>query len=247
MTSKSYRSSDGQAIEERIELHGGSQYEEDYCLEGFVMDADGRRRSLRERQRQEREELILRAAEEVLLEKGYHNTSIDEIAARVGIAKGTVYLHFASKEALVFALLMRGMQKLIQEINVIIAMKHSARSRLEDILRYVHGELFSEHFQLLYALYESMTARQLILEKKEYVQSRGGRVNIHNIAAHLSIACIIVHVRVVKVISNTARNRQDRDDDEQGNKNHPTHKIIAPFVAYKLWFFNRYTMKVNMG
>ena len=140
------------------------------------MDADGRRRSLRERQRQEREELILRAAEEVLLEKGYHSTSIDEIAARVGIAKGTVYLHFASKEALVFALLMRGMQKLIQEINVIIAMKHSARSRLEDILRYVHGELFSEHFQLLYALYESMTARQLILEKKEYVQSQWEQV-----------------------------------------------------------------------
>ncbi len=140
------------------------------------MDADGRRRSLRERQRQEREELILRAAEEVLLEKGYHSTSIDEIAARVGIAKGTVYLHFASKEALVFALLMRGMQKLIQEINVIIAMKRSARSRLEDILRYVHGELFSEHFQLLYALYESMTARQLILEKKEYVQSQWEQV-----------------------------------------------------------------------
>ncbi len=140
------------------------------------MDADGRRRSLREKQRQEREELILRAAEEVLLEKGYHSTSIDEIAARVGIAKGTVYLHFASKEALVFALLMRGMQKLIQAINGIIAMKCSARSRLEDILRYVHGELFSEHFQLLYALYESMTARQLMLEKKEYVQSQWEQV-----------------------------------------------------------------------
>ena len=49
-------------------------------------------RSLKEKQRQEREALILQAAEEVLMEKGYHETSIDEIAARVGIAKGTVYL-----------------------------------------------------------------------------------------------------------------------------------------------------------
>ncbi len=54
--------------------------------------------SLKERQRREREELILQVAEEVLLEKGYYEASIDEIAARVGIAKGTVYLHFASKE-----------------------------------------------------------------------------------------------------------------------------------------------------
>ena len=43
-------------------------------------------RSLKEKQRQEREALILQAAEEVLMEKGYYETSIDEIAARVGIA-----------------------------------------------------------------------------------------------------------------------------------------------------------------
>ncbi len=61
-------------------------------------------RSLKERQRQERAALILQAAEEVLAEKGYHETSMDEIAARVGVAKGTVYLHFPSKEDLVFAL-----------------------------------------------------------------------------------------------------------------------------------------------
>ncbi|MFL5699301.1 MAG: helix-turn-helix domain-containing protein, partial [Ktedonobacteraceae bacterium] len=59
-------------------------------------------RTLKERQRQEREALILQAAEEVLIEKGYHEMSMDEIAARVGISKGTVYLHFASKEDLVF-------------------------------------------------------------------------------------------------------------------------------------------------
>ena len=34
-------------------------------------------RSLKEKQRQEREALILQAAEEVIMEKGYHETSID--------------------------------------------------------------------------------------------------------------------------------------------------------------------------
>jgi AcrR family transcriptional regulator len=60
--------------------------------------ADGPR-SLKDRQREERERLILEAAEELLAEKGYHEMSIDDIAARVGVSKGTVYLHFPSKGA----------------------------------------------------------------------------------------------------------------------------------------------------
>src|SRR5713226_1799238 len=73
--------------------------------------------SLKEKQRQEREALILQVAEEVLLEKGYHEASIDEIASRVGIAKGTVYLHFPSKEDLVVAIFERDMQQLLQYID----------------------------------------------------------------------------------------------------------------------------------
>ncbi|HEX6109636.1 MAG TPA: helix-turn-helix domain-containing protein, partial [Ktedonobacteraceae bacterium] len=74
-------------------------------------------RSLKEKQRGEREALILQVAEEVLMEKGYYETSIDEIAARVGIAKGTVYLHFPSKEDLVIAIFERDMQQLLQYID----------------------------------------------------------------------------------------------------------------------------------
>lgn len=60
--------------------------------------------TLKERQRQEREQYILQAAEQMMLEKGYHHTSMDEIAERVGIAKGTLYLHFTRKEELAYAL-----------------------------------------------------------------------------------------------------------------------------------------------
>src|SRR6202140_6018793 len=92
-------------------------------------------RSLKEKQRQEREELILQAAEEVLAEKGYYETSVDEIAARVGIAKGTVYLHFPSKEDLVIAIVMREIKHLIAEIEEIASIEGSAQSKLELILQ----------------------------------------------------------------------------------------------------------------
>lgn len=50
------------------------------------------------RQFQEREQAILAAAWELFLEQEFHLVSIDRIAERVEISKGTIYNHFASKE-----------------------------------------------------------------------------------------------------------------------------------------------------
>jgi AcrR family transcriptional regulator len=46
---------------------------------------------------------IVAAAAEVLAERGYHDTSLDEIADRLDIAKATLYHYFPSKESLVMA------------------------------------------------------------------------------------------------------------------------------------------------
>src|SRR5207248_3973363 len=99
-------------------------------------------RTLKERQRQEREALILQVAEEVLIEKGYHETSMDEIAARVGIAKGTVYLHFPSKEDLVVAIFARDMQQFLQAVEAAIenaaASELTTRAKLEAVLHFMY-------------------------------------------------------------------------------------------------------------
>lgn len=39
-------------------------------------------------------ELILTAALDIFLEKGYHNSTSEEIAKRAGVAKGTLYQYF---------------------------------------------------------------------------------------------------------------------------------------------------------
>ena len=48
---------------------------------------------------QRRKKVLLQIAYRMFIEKGYDNTSIDEIIAEAGIAKGTYYYHFPSKEA----------------------------------------------------------------------------------------------------------------------------------------------------
>lgn len=61
-----------------------------------------RRRGRPPKQRDERigtRELLLRAGLEVLTEKGFAATGIEEILARVGVPKGSFYHYFQSKEA----------------------------------------------------------------------------------------------------------------------------------------------------
>lgn len=52
---------------------------------------------IEQRLRQQRSKLLLDATKELFVEKGYHNTPMDEIAAYAGVAKGTLYQHLARK------------------------------------------------------------------------------------------------------------------------------------------------------
>lgn len=51
--------------------------------------------------RAEREAQLIRIAEEVLVERGYSGTTVDEIAERAGITKPVIYDHFDSKDELI--------------------------------------------------------------------------------------------------------------------------------------------------
>ncbi len=50
---------------------------------------------------------ILDAAFTCFVERGYHETSVDDIAARAGLSKGAIYWHFAGKRELFLALVDR--------------------------------------------------------------------------------------------------------------------------------------------
>jgi AcrR family transcriptional regulator len=57
--------------------------------------------------RQERAERILDAAAELIQRWGYKKTAVDDIARLAGVAKGTIYLHWKTREDLFAALLLR--------------------------------------------------------------------------------------------------------------------------------------------
>ncbi len=55
---------------------------------------------------------LFEAAVELTGERGYHGTTVDDIVERAGVAKGTVYYHFAGKTELFQALLEDGLDRL---------------------------------------------------------------------------------------------------------------------------------------
>jgi AcrR family transcriptional regulator len=57
--------------------------------------------------RQERADRILDAAAELILRWGYKKTTIDDIAKQARVAKGTIYLHWKTREDLFMSLIIR--------------------------------------------------------------------------------------------------------------------------------------------
>ena len=61
----------------------------------------------------QRREQVLRAAEEILVERGLRATTMSAVAERAGVAKGTTYLYFASKDDLLAAVRSRYLDRFI--------------------------------------------------------------------------------------------------------------------------------------
>src|SRR6266404_193302 len=63
----------------------------------------------------DKREAILRAAIKVFARKGYFNSKVADIAAAAGIADGTVYLYFKSKDEILHSIFDRAMADFIAE------------------------------------------------------------------------------------------------------------------------------------
>jgi len=59
----------------------------------------------------ERKSQIINAAEDVFTKKGFADARMDDIAEETGLSKGTLYLYFKSKDALIIAILDRIFQR----------------------------------------------------------------------------------------------------------------------------------------
>lgn len=82
---------------------------------------------------EERKSEILDTAEQLFKEKGYEQTSVSEIVKRVGVAQGTFYYHFKSKEEIADSVIDRSLARLIEPVQLI-----AAKSELSALDKLTH-------------------------------------------------------------------------------------------------------------
>ncbi len=77
---------------------------------------------------------IFETSMKLFAQKGYDATSIEEITATVGVAKGTLYYHFSSKEEIFNFLVEEGMKLLKNSIDIKLSKLNDTMDKLRAVI-----------------------------------------------------------------------------------------------------------------
>ena len=99
----------------------------------------------KERERQQRRDTILDAAEKLFFDKGMENTTMDEVAKEAEFSKGTIYLYFKNKEELYLGITHRGLE-ILKEIFIQYAEKAVTGIEKVEAIGYAYLE-FSQKYR----------------------------------------------------------------------------------------------------
>jgi len=79
-------------------------------------------------------ELILRASRKLIEEIGFSALTMDKVAQKAGIAKGTVYIYFKDKNELLEKVLQQGFERMFESIKAKVAAEESCTEKLRVLI-----------------------------------------------------------------------------------------------------------------
>jgi len=119
-------------------------------------------------------EALLDATDDFLARYGYRKMTIDDLAQAVGIGKGSIYLHFSSKEEIALSHIDRVIERLKRELKIIAEKKVSPEERIRQMLlkRVLHRFDSVQHYtqslnDILSAIRPKFLARRKIYFEEE--------------------------------------------------------------------------------
>jgi TetR/AcrR family transcriptional regulator of autoinduction and epiphytic fitness len=113
-----------------------------------------------------RETAIIESVNRLLAEKGFDAMTVDEVAAEVGIAKASLYKHFASKEELACAAMVTAMQRAQAFIQTLPATP-SPLDKLKSVTRWTMGLKIQGLMPSLPA--QNSSLRATLMASKDYM------------------------------------------------------------------------------
>ncbi len=130
--------------------------------------------------RQERAHRILDAAAELIQRWGYKKTAVDDIARLAGVAKGTIYLHWKTREDLFAALLLRESVETVEIVLELIAadplgvyLSHIVKHSMYIIMtRPLARALFVQDIEVLGDLLQSGQEDMSVISQRKFMANR---------------------------------------------------------------------------
>lgn len=86
------------------------------------------------RTRNDRRSQIIDVSTSLFREKGYHATSLDDIADRIGFTKPAIYYYFDSKEDILFTIVDAIVDRALERMKAITQSDDSPTAKLHDLL-----------------------------------------------------------------------------------------------------------------
>jgi AcrR family transcriptional regulator len=94
-----------------------------------------RTREERERERFHKREAVLRAAVRMFNARGFHATSLDDVASSLGVSKPTIYHYLGNKDQVLLECVTRGLEQLQQAADAVRSAPGTGLDRLRGFLR----------------------------------------------------------------------------------------------------------------
>jgi AcrR family transcriptional regulator len=101
----------------------------------------------RQRERHERQLCILDAAARVFRAKGFSAATMDEVAAKAELSKGTLYLYFKNKDELFLAMASRKVEQVLERLSAVAIQGRRGIEVLGDMLR-AYAEVVLEDVEM---------------------------------------------------------------------------------------------------
>jgi AcrR family transcriptional regulator len=88
----------------------------------------------KEREKEQRREAIVNAAEKVFFKRGIDQATMDDLAEKAELSKATLYLYFSGKEEIYFAIFLRGQKILSAMIEHTTGLVTETRGKIQAYL-----------------------------------------------------------------------------------------------------------------
>ncbi len=132
----------------------------------------------KEREKEERREEIISAAEKVFFEKGLQIATMDEIAEKAELGKSTLYLYYKSKEDLYLAVLMRGSDILYEMFHEVVSTGEPTMKLISNVgdAYYQFFKQRRNYFRMFHFFENPQIHRQVSEEMMGLCSTNNGRI-----------------------------------------------------------------------